>query len=104
MKKLIVALAAAALLIGGVAIADITYAPISPDNTVPHRNLVRVRETNSRVVVDTRVLTIQAINKYIVNINQQIQELQAAKAEWLALRDLVQTEADKVILYVPPPE
>jgi len=104
MKKLIVVLMAAGLLVAGIAFAGITYAPLSPDNTVRVRNRVKVLETNSRVVVDTRVLTIREINLYIQSINKQIQDLQAAKAEWLALKTLVQTEADKVILYVPPPE
>ena len=104
MKKLIAIVLATGLIFTGLAWAEITYAPLSPDNTIQNRNRVKVTETNSRIMVDTRVLTIREINLYIQSINKQIQELQAARTEWQALKALVQTEADKVILYVPPPD
>ena len=101
MKRVFITLIAAIFLIAGVAIAGQTYAPESLDNTVEQRNQVEVKETDTSTVVEYKLYTLMQIDLDIAALDAKIQLYKDMKTALQAVRVLVETEADKVVLAKP---
>ncbi|HDY68339.1 MAG TPA: hypothetical protein ENH85_11185 [Candidatus Scalindua sp.] len=74
----------------------ITYAKVTADNIVSTRGQVVVQESNTTAAITE--YTLDKIDKLIANIDSNVTQWQTQKTELQALRALVETEANKVIL------
>ena len=81
-----------------------TYKPETKDNEVYNVEDVKVKETDIINVTNTLNFTLKEVDFNISSLDAQITVLQATKAAWIALRPIIQTEAEKVILKKPDPE